>query len=113
RVPQGERLSRSYLDGLTPFAKQFNGKGVAFARILEGGAWQAPFAKNFTDAARTEVNRIASAVPGDVLIFVADKPKVANTCLGAIRLHVGEELGAIRTGEFQFMWLTDPPLFEV
>jgi aspartyl-tRNA synthetase len=113
RVPDGEKLSRSTLDGLTDFAKQFGIKGVAFARVQEGGAWQAPFAKSFSDAARDEVNRIAGAGTGDVLIFVAEKSKAANTCMGAIRLHIGEKLGLIRKGEYQFMWLTDPPLFEV
>ena len=113
RVPEGERLSRSTLDGLTEYARQFGVKGVAFARVQDGGAWQAPFAKSFSDPARHEVNRIANAVPGDVLIFVAEKPKVANTCMGAIRLHIGDKLGLIRKGEWQFMWLTDPPLFEI
>ncbi|MBX3158737.1 MAG: aspartate--tRNA ligase [Deltaproteobacteria bacterium] len=114
RVPgPAEKLSRSMLDGLSDFAKSFGVKGVAFARVQEGGAWQAPFAKSFSDAARDEVNRIAGAVPGDTLIFVAEKAKVANTCLGAIRLHIGDKLGLIRRGEWQFMWLTDPPLFEV
>jgi len=114
RVPgPAEKLSRSVLDGLTDFAKSFGVKGVAFARVQEGGVWQAPFAKTFNDAARDEVNRIAGAVPGDTLIFVAEKPKVANTCLGAIRLNIGEKLGLIRKQEWQFMWLTDPPLFEV
>ena len=75
--------------------------------------WQAPFAKSFSDDARNEVNRIAGAVPGDTLIFVAEKAKVANTALGAIRLHIGDKLGLIRKDEWQFMWLTDPPLFEV
>src|SRR5262249_36636591 len=113
RVPDGERLSRSMLDGLTDFAKQFGIKGVAFARVQEGGAWQAPFAKSFSDDARTKVNQLASAVPGDVLIFVAEKAKAANTSMGHIRLHIGDKLGMIRKGEWQFMWLTDPPLFEV
>jgi aspartyl-tRNA synthetase len=113
RVPEGERLSRSMLDGLTDFAKQFGVKGVAFARVQDGGAWQAPFAKSFSDAARDEVNRIAGARPGDVLIFVAEKAKTANTTMGAIRLHIGDKLGLVRKGEWQFMWLTDPPLFEV
>jgi aspartyl-tRNA synthetase len=101
------------LDNLTEFAKSFGVKGVAFARVQEGGAWQAPFAKTFADDARAEVNRIAGAGPGDVLLFVAEKAKVANVCMGAIRLHLGDKLGLIRKGEFQFMWLTDPPLFEV
>ncbi|HEY4179809.1 MAG TPA: aspartate--tRNA ligase [Kofleriaceae bacterium] len=114
RVPgPAEKLSRSVLDGLTDFAKSFGVKGVAFARVQEGGVWQAPFAKTFSDDARNEVNRIAQAVPGDTLIFVADKPKVANTCMGAIRLNIGDKLGLIRKDEWQFMWLVDPPLFEV
>ncbi len=113
RVPEGERLTRSMLDALGDFAKPFGVKGVAFARVGEGGVWQAPFAKSFSDEARAEVNRIAGAGPGDVLLFVAEKAKAANTCMGAIRLHIGDKLGLIRKGEFQFMWLTDPPLFEV
>jgi aspartyl-tRNA synthetase len=115
RIPaaNAEKLSRSMLDGLTDFAKSFGVKGVAFARVQEGGVWQAPFAKSFSDEARNEVNRIAEAVAGDTLIFVAERFKVANTCLGAIRLHIGEKLGLIRKNEWQFMWLTDPPLFEV
>ncbi|HVV84823.1 MAG TPA: aspartate--tRNA ligase [Kofleriaceae bacterium] len=113
RVPEGERLSRSALDKLGDFARPYGVKGVAFARVGEGGAWQAPFAKSFSDAARDEVNRIAGAGPGDVLLFVAEKAKAANTCMGAIRLHIGDQLGMIRKGEWQFMWLTDPPLFEV
>jgi aspartyl-tRNA synthetase len=113
RVPEGERLSRSMLDGLTDFGKQFGIKGVAFARVQEGGTWQAPFAKSFADDARAKVNQLASAVPGDVLIFVADKAKAANTSMGHIRLHIGDKLNLIRKGEWQFMWLVDPPLFEV
>ncbi|MBA3452480.1 MAG: aspartate--tRNA ligase [Deltaproteobacteria bacterium] len=114
RVPgPAEKLSRSMLDGLTDFAKSFGVKGVAFARVQEGGVWQAPFAKSFSDEARNEVNRIAGAVPGDTLIFVAEKYKVANTAMGGIRLHIGEKLGLIRKNEWQFMWLVDPPLFEV
>ncbi len=113
RMPKNEKLTRSILDGLNDFAKSFGVKGVAFVKILEGGAWQGPIAKSFSDAARLETNRIAQAEVGDVLIFVAEKYKVANTTLGAIRLHLGEKLGLIRKGEWQFMWLIDPPLFEV
>jgi aspartyl-tRNA synthetase len=116
RVPAadaGDKLTRSMLDGLTDFAKQFGVKGVAFARVQDGGTWQAPFAKNFSDEARNEVNRIAGAGTGDVLLFVAEKAKAANTCMGAIRLYIGDKLGLIRKGEWQFMWLTDPPLFEI
>ena len=112
RVPEGERLSRSALDGLTEFAKPYGVKGVAFARVEAGGTWKAPFAKAVSDEARQAMNKTAAAQEGDVLLFVADRPKVANTCMGAVRLHVGRKLDMIRQGEWQFMWLTDPPLFE-
>jgi aspartyl-tRNA synthetase len=101
------------LDKLTDFAKPYGAKGVAFVRVGEGGSWAGAPAKSVTDAARARLNELAGAGPGDVLLFVADKSKVANTCMGAIRLHIGELLGLTRKGEFQFMWLTDPPLFEV
>ncbi|HTE56698.1 MAG TPA: aspartate--tRNA ligase [Kofleriaceae bacterium] len=112
RVPDGDRLTRSQLDALTEFAKPYGVKGVAFARIEEGGTWKAPFAKALKDEARDAMARKASAVPGDVLLFVADRARVANTCMGAIRLHIGRKLDLIREGEWQFMWLIDPPLFE-
>src|SRR5690606_31475347 len=112
RVPgPPDKLPRSILDGLNDFAKSFNAK-AAWARVQDGGQWQG--LKGFTDEARAEINRIAGAQVGDTLIFVADKAKVANACLGAIRIHyIGEKLNLIRKGEWQFMWLTDPPLFEI
>jgi aspartyl-tRNA synthetase len=112
RVPgPADKLPRSILDGLNDFAKSFGAK-AAWARVQEGGQWQG--LKGFTDESRSEINRIAGATVGDTLIFVADKAKVANATLGAIRIHyIGEKLGLIRKGEWQFMWLTDPPLFEI
>ena len=86
---------------------------VSRSRVGDGGSWAGAPAKSVTDAARVRLNELAGAGPGDLLLFVADKAKVANTCLGAIRLHIGDLLGLIRRGEYQFMWLTDPPLFEV
>jgi aspartyl-tRNA synthetase len=95
-----------------------NGKSLAlfyadyFQRSnKDGGAWQG--LKGVSDEARARVNQIAGAELGDALIFVADKYKVANTALGHIRLHLGDKLGLTRKGEWRFMWLTDPPLFEV
>ena len=112
RVPNGEKLSRSMLDGLTEFAKPYGAKGVAFARVQEGGTWQAPFAKAFRDEARTQVNATLDAKPGDVLLFVADKPKVANHAMGALRLHLGDKLGLIAKDEWRFLWVVDMPMFE-
>jgi len=112
RIPDGERLSRSALDAMTDFAKPYGAKGVAFARIGEGGVWQAPFAKAFKDEARNAINATVGAKTGDVVLFVADKLKVANNALGAIRLNLGEKLGMIRKDEWRFLWMTDMPMFE-
>ena len=113
RIPgPADKLPRSMLDALPDFAKSFGVQGVAWVRVQEAGAWTGGL-KGFADASRLEVNRIAGAQPGDTLLFVANKPKIANTCMGAIRVHLGEKLGLIRKGEWQFMWLTDPPLFEI
>ena len=112
RVPKDEKLTRSILDGLADFSKSF-GAQSAWIKVQEAGAWSGgPAAKQFSEHARNAVNTIAGAHAGDVLIFVANKAKVANTTMGAIRLHIGEKLGLIRKNEWQFMWLTDPPLFE-
>jgi len=72
RIPDGDRLSRSALDAMTDFAKPYGAKGVAFARIGEGGVWQAPFAKAFKDEARNAINSMVGAVTGDVVLFAAD-----------------------------------------
>jgi aspartyl-tRNA synthetase len=113
RVPKHDKLTRQVLDGLADFAKTY-GAQAAWVKVGDGGAWSGgPAAKAYAEPARAETNRVAGAQPGDVLIFVANKPKIANTCLGGIRLHIGDKLGLVRKDEWQFMWLTDPPLFEV
>jgi aspartyl-tRNA synthetase len=113
RVPKNELLTRKVLDGLADFAKSFKAH-VAWVKVGEGGAWSGgPAAKGYSDAARDATNKIAAAENGDVLIFCADKFKVANTVMGAMRLHIGDKLNLVRKGEWQFMWLVDPPLFEV
>ncbi|MEO6774970.1 MAG: aspartate--tRNA ligase [Kofleriaceae bacterium] len=113
RIPgPQDKLPRSILDGLADFAKSFGVQGVAWVRVQEGGAWAGGL-KGFADAARGEINQITGAQGGDTLLFVANKWKVANTCMGALRLHLGDKLGLIRKGEWQFLWLTDPPLFEI
>ena len=112
RIPKNDKVTRAVVDKLPEFGKQFGLKGVTTVRIQEGGAWQwGP--KGISDAARAAVNETAGAQLGDVLIFVGDKWKVANTALGGIRLHLGEMLELTRKNEWQFMWLTDPPLFEI
>jgi aspartyl-tRNA synthetase len=111
RIPKNEKLTRALIDTLPEFGKSFGLKGVTTVLLQDGGAWQG--LKGVSDEARQRVNQMAGAEVGDALILVADKAKVANTALGHIRLHLGDKLGLTRKGEWQFMWLVDPPLFEV
>ena len=111
RIPKNEKLTRALIDTLPELGKSFGLKGVTTVRLQDGGAWQG--LKGVSDEARLRVNQMAGAEVGDALIMVADKSKVANTALGHIRLHLGDKLGLARKGEWQFMWLVDPPLFEV
>ncbi len=113
RIPANPNLSRKILDGLADFAKSFGGAQCAYVKLAEGNTWTGGPPKTFSDAGRDAVNTKAGAGVGDVLIFVANKAKVANATAGGLRVHLGEKLDLIRKGEWQFMWLVDPPLFEI
>jgi aspartyl-tRNA synthetase len=113
RIPgPADKLPRSMLDALQDWVKQYGVQGIAYVRVQDDGTWTSG-GKGTTDAARAEINRIAGAGGGDTLLFCVAKAKVANACMGGVRLHLGDKLGLIRKGEWQFMWLVDPPLFEV
>ncbi len=114
RLPdRAKDLSRKDLDSLPELVKPVGAKGVAYARVQEGGSWQAPFAKAFTDEARCQVNERVGAEPGDVLLFVADKPGITNNALSTIRLFMGEKFGLITAGLWRPAWITEFPLFEI
>ena len=114
RLPdRAKDLSRKDLDSLPELVKPVGAKGVAYARVQEGGSWQAPFAKAFTDEARNQVNERVGAEPGDVLLFLADKPSIVNNALSTIRLFMGEKFGLITPGQWRPVWITEFPLFEI
>jgi aspartyl-tRNA synthetase len=114
----GDKLSRTYLDSLTELVKPYGAKGVAYARVQAGGAWQAGFAKNMTDASRAQVNALTGAAEGDVLIFIADRARVVNTALGGLRGQLAHRLGLLPPAgapadkAWRFLWVTDFPLLE-
>ncbi|MEK6607312.1 MAG: aspartate--tRNA ligase [Myxococcota bacterium] len=113
RLPGGATgLSRSELDGLPEVVKPYGARGVAWAKVQEDGAWQAPFAKAFSEDARRDVNARMGARPGDVLCFVADRPKVANASMGALRLAMARKFELAGAGAWAFCWITDFPLLE-
>jgi len=111
RVSKGGELSRKDLDDMTPFVSTFGAKGVAWTKITAEG-WQSPIAKFLSQAEQKEIERIARAEVGDVIVFSADSAKIVHDALGNLRLHLGEKLGLIPEKEFAPVWVVEFPLME-
>ncbi|MEK6540338.1 MAG: aspartate--tRNA ligase [Deltaproteobacteria bacterium] len=104
-------FSRKELDELTAVANSYGAKGLAWVKITAEG-WQSPIAKFLTDDEKTGIIKTLDAKAGDLLLFVADNPRIANTALGRVRLNIGERLNLIQKGIFNLVWVTDFPLLE-
>lgn len=103
--------SRKDIDELGQFVAKYGAKGLAWIVVEEGGV-RSPIAKFLTPEITADLLSTLSATPGDLLLFVADKPKVALQSLGALRLHLAEKLGLRRKGEFKFLWVVEFPLLD-
>jgi aspartyl-tRNA synthetase len=111
RVPNGGELSRKDLDDLTPFVAAFGAKGIAWTRLTDEG-WQSPIAKFLSESEQKEIERIAAAQIGDVILFSADTAKIVHDALGNLRTHLGEKLGLIPENEYAPVWIINFPLME-
>jgi aspartyl-tRNA synthetase len=106
-------LSRTEADKLEEFVKGFGARGLARAKVADGGEWtQSPLAKNVTPEARAAINAAVGATTGDYLFFQFGRPKLVNAVLGGLRLHLGNKLGLVQKGQWRFSWVTDFPLFD-
>ena len=103
--------SRKEIDDLTEFARIYGAKGLAYVKVTAEG-WQSPIAKFFTPEEITAMNQAFAAKEGDLLLFVADKPKIVNDSLGKLRNHLARILGLVDKEIFNFVWITDFPLLE-
>ena len=112
-IPDGKAFTRKDLDRTIPEeAAVFGAKGVAWARVSEGGVWSGPVAKGIDEALRGEVNELLGASEGSLILFVADKASVANASLARLRIVAGERLGLIDPKAWAFCWVVDFPMFE-
>jgi aspartyl-tRNA synthetase len=120
RVPKGGEMSRGEIDGYTEFVKIYGAKGLAWIKVNDvtkgREGLQSPIVKNLHDAALTEILARTGAQTGDLIFFGADKEKVVNDALGALRVKVGHsEFGRAR-GLFEDkwapLWVVDFPMFE-
>ncbi|WP_324292360.1 aspartate--tRNA ligase [uncultured Desulfosarcina sp.] len=104
-------FSRKEIDDLTDFVAVYRAKGLAWIKVRED-AWQSPIAKFFTDEEKAKLAERIDMAPGDLVFFVADQPKVTNEALGHLRNHIGKKLGLIDEDAFNFVWITQFPMFE-
>lgn len=105
-------FSRKEIDDLTAFAAIYKAKGLAYMMINEDGSVKSAIAKFFTPEELEAIKDKMDAQPGDLLLFVADKPSVVAASLGALRLHLAERLNLIPEGTWNFLWVTEFPLVE-
>jgi aspartyl-tRNA synthetase len=120
RVPKGGEMSRGEIDGYTEFVKIYGAKGLAWIKVndLAKGreGLQSPIVKNLHDAAVAEILKRTGAQTGDLIFFGADKEKVVNDALGALRIKVGHSEFGRAHGLFEDkwapLWVVDFPMFE-
>jgi len=103
--------SRKEADDLGKFAARYGAKGLAWIAFKDGEA-KGPIAKFFAEEELNTLKQRLAAEEGDLLLFVADKPKVVADALGALRSKLGAELGLIDHNQFAFLWVVDFPLLE-
>ena len=120
RVPGGAEISRSEIDAYTEFVKIYAAKGLAWIKVNDVSkareGLQSPVVKNLHDAAIAEILKRTGAQNGDILFFGADKAKVVNDSIGALRLKVGHSEFGKKTGllgkGWKPLWVVDFPMFE-
>ncbi len=117
RVPNGAAISRSEIDAYTEFVKIYGAKGLAYIKInditkLNEEGLQSPIVKNIHVQALQAIIERTGAQNGDIVFFGADKAKVVNEALGALRLKVGHDKGHVDGRAWAPLWVVDFPMFE-
>ena len=115
RLPKGGELSRKEIDDYTAYVARFGAKGLAYIKVNDAGAGreglQSPILKFLPDAAVNGIMERTGAATGDLVFFGADKARVVNDALGALRVRLGEDRGLVAES-WQPLWVLDFPMFE-
>ena len=123
RVPNGAKFSRKEIDEYTKFVGIYGAKGLAYIKVNdvtnisngEDSGLQSPIVKFMSNEALAEIIKRTEAQNGDLIFFGADKAKVVNEAIGALRIKVGKEHG-LENGyfvdEWRPLWVVDFPMFE-
>ena len=110
-VPGGASFSRKEIDALTEYVKIYKAKGLAWMKS-QNQTLEGPIAKFFSDEEKSALIETTNAQDTDLLLFVADGLEVTQKALGQLRLHVAKKLNLIDQTSYNFLWVTDWPLFE-
>lgn len=110
-APGGAAFSRREIEELTDLVAIYKAKGLAWIKVTENG-FESGIVKFFSEQTLTRISERMAAKPGDIMMFVADKPKIVADALGNLRLHLGDKLGLIDPNRFDFLWIIDFPMFE-
>ena len=105
-------MPRKKIDALVEVAKTYGAKGLAYLAINEDGTYKSSFSKFMTEEELDNLVAAMDGKAGDLLLFAADKNDVVWAVLGALRLHIAEELGLLDKNQFNFLWITEFPLLE-
>ena len=105
-------MPRKKIDALVDFAKGYGAKGLAYLCVLPDGSYKSSFAKFMTEDQLKALVEAMSGEPGDLLLFAADKNTVVWNVLGGLRLELAKQMNLIDNSKFNFLWITEFPLFE-
>ncbi len=109
-APGGASFSRREIDDLTKLVAIYRAKGLAWIKVTDKG-FESGIVKFFREEVLKAASERMGAKPGDIMFFVADKPKVVADSLANLRLHLGKKLNLIHPDRFDFLWVIDFPLF--
>lgn len=120
-IPQGASLTRKQIDEYTKFVGIYGAKGLAYIKVndtktinngvnQESGL-QSPIIKNMSDKVLVALIERTQARDGDLIFFGADKAKIVNDAMGALRVKIGHEMG-LASDEWRPLWVVDFPMFE-
>ncbi len=110
-VPGGADFSRKDIEDLTDFVATYRAKGLAWVKVTSE-EFSSGIVKFFKTEQLETAQERTGAKPGDIMFFVADRPKVVADALGYLRLHLGKKLNLIDETQYNFLWIVDYPLFE-
>lgn len=112
KVPGGESFSRKEIDDFTEFVKIYGAQGLAWIKVRENNEWQSPIAKFLSDTERAGIAAALDLQVGDIAFFQAGEAGMVNAALGNLRVHLGNYLKLVPENTYNFLWVTDFPLFE-